>query len=116
MKREIVMVFLVEMWKMVYNMDMLEMMKILGVCERTSRETSIEGQFNTIIIVFFVALVVIVGSLFILRNVLQWSPSKRKRNGNKSVIISAVISFLIIVAIIVVLSFWGNWFQDPLNC
>lgn len=95
---------------------MLEVMKILGACEKTSAEKSIEGQFNTIMILFFVALVVIVGSLLVLRHVIQWSPTKKKGNGNKGAIVSAVVSFLIVVAIIVVLTFWGTWFQDPLNC
>lgn len=101
---------------MVYNVGMFDVMKILGVCEKRADQTSIEGQFNTIMIVFVIALVVIVGSLLILRHVMQWSPTKRKGSGNKGMIISAVVSFLLVVAVVVILSFWGNWFQDPLNC
>ena len=104
------------MRKMVYNVGMFDVMKILGVCEKRADQTSIEGQFNTIMIVFVVALVVIVGSLLLLRHVMQWSPSRRKGNGTKGVIISAVVSFLLVLAVVVILSFWGSWFQDPLNC
>ena len=105
------------MCKMVYNVGMNDAIKILGVCEKTATSESIEGQFNTIMVVFVIALVVIVGSLLILRRVLQWSPTKRKGSGTKTgVIISVVLSVLFIIAVVVILTFWGDIFQDPLNC
>ena len=99
---------------MVYNVSMFT---IIGECIKNKTGTTLEGKEDMIFIVFFIALAVIVGGLLLLRRAVMYTPSKWKRpTGNKGAIISAVVSFVLVLVVLIILIFWNDLLSDPLNC